>query len=85
MIAQDGAEFLASCLHITILSMNLYKTLVSLHIGGHCAGSHMCLVAQDGIAHIVEMGHLRLVKDDGVLDFTGIADDNVLSKDNASS
>jgi len=45
----------------------------------------MGLITQDGIAYVVEMGHLRLVKDDGVLDFTGIADDNVLSKDNASS
>ena len=33
----------------------------------------MCLVAQDGIAYIVEVRYLNLVKQQGILSLTGVS------------
>ena len=44
----------------------------------------MRLIAHDGVPDIVEMRHLCAVKDDGVLNLTGIADNSALADDDAA-
>ena len=45
----------------------------------------MCVIAQDRITDIIEVRYLRLVEDDGVLDFAGIADDTSFTDDGVAS
>ncbi len=47
---------------------------------GTCA--EMCLVTENRVTDIVEMGDLRLVKDEAVLEFAGVAQHNAIPDDN---
>lgn len=73
MIAKDGAEFFPSGLYAFIAESNGYKGLVTLDIGCYGACAHVGFVAEDGIAHIVVVRRLYIIKKDNVFKLNRVA------------
>ena len=65
--------------------MNLYKTLVRLNVGGDSPCAHMSLVAQNGIAYIVKVRNLNLIKQQSVFQLTGVAYNSLFTNDHVAS
>ena len=53
--------------------------LVALHVAGHRARAHVRLVAQHGIADVVIMRGLHLVKEDTVFQLAGVANHRAIA------
>ena len=68
-IAHHGPELPAARGDLLRAVLHHHQGFVALYVGGNGARAHVALVAHDGIAHIVEMGHLHAVEEDGVFDF----------------
>ena len=71
-VTQDSAHLFPSGRHGG-LPFHHHQGLVGLHVGGDGAGAHMALVAQDGVAHIVIVGGLDVIKENDVLQLHRVA------------
>ena len=71
-IAQNGAHLSPSGGNIG-LTLYHHRGLVRLDVGCDRAGAHVALVAQDGVAHIVVVGGLNFVEENGVLQLCRVA------------
>ena len=60
--------------------LDLYEDIAGreFHIRDFHARPEMRPMAQDRVAHIVEVGHLTPVEEEGVLDLAGVADDAIV-------
>lgn len=72
-IAHQSAELAEACGHATIGSAGVDFVAQELEIGADNARAKVGLVAQDGVAHVVEMGSLHFIEQEGVLVFAGVA------------
>lgn len=50
-----------------------HRGLVRLDVGCNRAGAHVALVTQDGVAHVVVVGGLNFIKENGVLQLRRVA------------
>ena len=57
-VAQDGAHLLAAGLDLLLAVLDHHQGLIRLYIGGNGTGSHVALIAQDGVAHVVIVGRM---------------------------
>ena len=53
--------------------------MVEPDIGEDGSGTEVCLVAEDGIPDVVEVGDLRLVEDEAVLELAGVAEHHAVA------
>jgi hypothetical protein len=53
--------------------------VVEADIGEDCSGTEVCLVTQDGVADIIEVGDLRLIEDKAVLELAGVPKDDAIT------
>ena len=67
VIGEHRAELLAAGVEDFAVHANRDGGLVALDVGGHRTRTHMGEVAQDRVAHVVEVGHLHVVKNNDVL------------------
>lgn len=75
-VSQHGAEFLKACLDFFLSGFDYHEFFIGFHIGSDGACSHMSLVTQDGISHIVIMGHLHLVEKHHVFELCRVSHDS---------
>ena len=61
-VPQHGTEFLKAGRDLFFSVLYHHQCLVGFYIGGDGTGAHMCPVAQNGIAHIIVMGHLHPIE-----------------------
>ena len=73
MVPQHGAKLLQAGFQPAEPSPHGHRGLVLLHVGGQGAGAHVGLVAQNGVAHIVVVGNLDIVKENHIFQLRGVA------------
>ena len=78
-VPQHGTEFLKAGRDLFFSVLYHHQCLVGFYIGGDGTGAHMCPVAQNGIAHIIVMGHLHPIEKHHVFQLCGVAHHGVLS------
>ena len=73
MVAQHGTELLQAGFDFFIAVLDHDEAAVGFDVGGDASRAHVGLVAQNAVAHIVEVGDLNVVKEDDVLQLHGVA------------
>ena len=73
MVAQHGAELFQAGIHFFFLGAHGNWGFILLHVGGDGTCAHMGAIAQDGISHIVVVGHLHMVEEDDVFQFCRVS------------
>ena len=61
-ITHHGADLFAAGGHLLVAVVDDNELLVALDVGGDGARAHVGLVAKNGVAHVIIMGHLHIVK-----------------------
>ncbi len=85
MVSDDRSEFFETCARRAFSGRDTDFTAIEAHVGENYAGTQVASVTHNGITHVVEVWDLRLIKNDGVLELAGVAqdasgaDDHILS------
>ena len=61
-VTQNSTEFFQPGGMFCVWAMEHHKGTVGLYVGSNGTGAHMCLIAQNAVAYVVEVGDLYLVK-----------------------
>ena len=77
-VAEHRAEFLPPGFIIP-LAVDDNVLLVALHVAGHRARAHVRFVAQHGIADIVIMRGLHLIKENTIFQFAGVTNHRTIA------
>ena len=83
-VAQHGAYLLAAGGDQLVAVLDEHGQLVGLDVAGDGAGAHVGLIAQNGVAYIIIMGHLHVVEEDHVLQLGGVAHHAVVAHQGAA-
>ena len=82
MIADHGTELSESGrLESTFWEGNEHLFSVQTHIGKDDSCAEMSAVTEDGITDVVEVGYLRSVEDQGVLELARVSEDAIIAHD----
>lgn len=81
VVADDGAKFFQAGGDAFVAGGDEDFAAIKAHVGKDDAGAEVGLVAEDGIAHVVEVRDFAVVEEDAVLKFAGIAEDAVVTDD----
>ena len=73
LIAQHCAKFFQAGRVFLGAVFDYDQSFVRFYIGGDGTSAHMGLIAEDGIAYVIVIGYLHLVKEDNVFQFGGVA------------
>lgn len=84
-VADDGPKLSQSGRFGTLGSSYPHFGAVETHIGQNHTCSEMGLESQDGVTDVVEMWYLGFIKDDAILELTGIPQDGVIAHNNIFS
>lgn len=84
-IANDCAEFSEACRNVAIGCYDRDFGVIQLYIGENHARAQMRVMSNDRITHVIEVRHLHVIEQDGILEFArvphdyAVADDHVLA------
>ena len=79
MVSYDSPEFLKAGLQIPVFKMDFYQFFITLYIGSDASGSHMGIISQYGVSHIIIMRDLYMIEQYYVFKLRGISYYAVLS------
>ena len=85
VVSEHCAELLASGLDGSSGDLYGNEGLVTLYVAGYRAGTHVGLKSEHGVAHIVIMRGLDIIKEYNVFEFNAVADNGVPAYDCAAA
>src|SRR5262249_26859332 len=81
-VADDCAELRESSRDVAFFGCDCDLAVVEFHIRQNHAGAEVRFESESGTPHVVERWDLRLVEDDAVLEFAGVAHDHAVADHN---
>ena len=73
MVAEHGAELLDACLDLFCSVMDHNELFVGLHIGCDGTGTHVAVMTEDRISHIVIVRSLDIIEKYDILQLYGVS------------
>jgi len=73
VVTQHGTEFFQPGFHFFLAVFYNDQGLIGFYIGGDGTGTHVGLIAQNAVAHIIEVGNLYIVKQNHIFQFHRVA------------
>jgi hypothetical protein len=73
VVAQHCAYLLDASLDLLVSVLYDHQGLVGFHVGSDGAGSHMAVIAEDGIAYVVIVRSLDVIKKNDVFELHGVS------------
>ena len=67
-----GAEFCQAGRDVAVRRGHVNLAMIEFHVGKNHAGAEMRAIAENRIADVIEMRHLRFIEDDAVLELARV-------------
>ena len=84
-VAEHGSDFFDAGLDLLVSVLDYHKGLVGLDIGSDGTCSHVAAVSEDGIAYIVIVRSLNMVKKNNVLELYAVTNNTVSANQSGTS